>query len=55
MQELTAYCQQDVALTRDLFRFGQDKGHLLFKRKKDRAVLRVPVDWSWSALRRRFA
>ena len=54
IEELTAYCRQDVKLTRDLFRFGRDKGHLLYQRK-DGNVLRIPVDWSWSRLRRRFA
>ncbi len=54
LQELTAYCRQDVKLTRDLFRFGQEKGHLLYRRK-DGNLLRIPVDWSWPRLRRRFA
>ncbi len=54
LEELTAYCRQDVKLTRDLFRFGQEKGHLLYRRK-DGNLLRIPVDWSWSRLRRRFA
>ncbi|MFH1058881.1 MAG: DEAD/DEAH box helicase [Pseudomonadota bacterium] len=53
MEELTAYCQQDVKLTRDLFRHGQEHGHLLFERK-EKGLMRVPVDWSWEALRRRF-
>ncbi len=53
LEELAAYCQADVELTRDLFRFGQEQGHLLFTRK-EQGVLRVPVDWTWEALRRRF-
>ncbi len=54
MKDLTEYCRLDVKLTRDLFLFGQDQGHLLFTRKKDAAVLRVPVDWSWPSLRERW-
>ena len=54
LEELTAYCRQDVKLTRDLFRFGRDQGHLLYRRQ-DGKVLRIPVDWSWPELRRRFA
>jgi DEAD/DEAH box helicase domain-containing protein len=54
MEPLTAYCRQDVELTRDLFLFGQRESHLLFNRK-DGARLRVPVDWSWASLRRRLA
>ncbi|MBI5523686.1 MAG: DEAD/DEAH box helicase [Desulfarculus sp.] len=53
MDKLTRYCQQDVELTLGLARFGQEHGHLLFDRK-DQGRLRVPVDWSWPALRKRF-
>ena len=53
IKELTAYCQQDVAITRDLFRFGQKEGHLIYQRK-DGAKLRIPLDWSWPTLRQRF-
>lgn len=55
MKDLTDYCRQDVALTRDLFLYGQKHGHLLFKRKKDQAVLQVPMDWKWPRLQERFA
>ncbi len=54
MEPLTAYCRQDVELTRDLFLYGQRESHLLFCRK-DGVRLRVPVDWSWASLRRRLA
>ncbi|MCA1990179.1 MAG: ribonuclease H-like domain-containing protein, partial [Desulfarculus sp.] len=53
LADLTAYCRQDVALTRDLFRHGQEHGYLLFERK-EQGRLRVPVDWSWPSLRKRF-
>jgi len=50
---LTEYCRRDVEMTLRLARYGQLRGHLLFERK-DQGLLRVPVDWSWPALRRRF-
>jgi DEAD/DEAH box helicase domain-containing protein len=53
LEELTAYCRQDVEITRDLFCYGQREGHLLFERK-EQGLLRLPVDWSWESLRRRF-
>ena len=52
MEELTAYCQVDVELTRDLFLHGQKEGHLLYQHRSGQA-LRVPVDWSWRSLRER--
>ena len=54
MKKLTEYCQKDVELTLGLFRYGQENSHLLYKRK-DGAVLKIPVDWSWPSLRKRFA
>ncbi len=53
MADLTAYCQKDVELTRDLFLYGQKEGHLLFERKKQ-GILRAPVEWQWETLRERF-
>lgn len=53
MKKLTSYCQKDVELTRDLFLYGQRHGHLLYKRK-DGAKLRIPVNWTWPELRKRF-
>ncbi len=38
------YCQKDVALTRDLYRFGQDHGYLLFTNKA-KQVVRLPLTW----------
>ncbi|WP_338598936.1 DEAD/DEAH box helicase [Desulfoferula mesophila] len=54
LEELTAYCQADVELTRDLFLRGQEAGHLLYA-NRDGQCLRVPVDWSWPSLRERLA
>jgi len=42
--EILDYCRQDVKVTRDLYRFGRDKGHLLFRDKQDQ-LMRIPVDW----------
>ncbi|MCF8031645.1 MAG: DEAD/DEAH box helicase [Desulfarculaceae bacterium] len=50
MEKLTVYCRADVELTRDLFLFGQREGYLLYERKGGER-LRIPVDWSWRAIR----
>lgn len=44
IRELLAYCRSDVAITRDLYRFGRDRGYLLFKNK---AGMRVRAQASW--------
>lgn len=44
LDDIIAYCKQDVAVTRDLYRYGMDHGHLLFTNKAKRKV-RLPVDW----------
>ena len=38
------YCRQDVALTRDLFLHGKDKGYLMFASKAGQ-VVRVRATW----------
>lgn len=38
------YCRDDVRITRDLYLFGKEHGHLLF-RGKDSEVMRVTVNW----------
>ncbi|NKB68940.1 MAG: DEAD/DEAH box helicase [Candidatus Latescibacteria bacterium] len=43
------YCRKDVELTRDLFRYGLDKGYLLFDRKNE-GRMRVPLDWDLEEL-----
>ena len=45
MARLTAYCQQDVAITRDLFLFGLRQRYLLFRNKAG-AEVRLPVDFA---------
>ncbi|MFC1839519.1 DEAD/DEAH box helicase [Thermodesulfobacteriota bacterium] len=45
MESIIKYCRQDVAATRDLFYHGLEKGHLVYRSKKDSQRLRLPVDW----------
>ncbi len=44
LEEIATYCQADVAITRDLYLFGRDKGYVLFRNKAGN-VVRLPVDW----------
>lgn len=44
-EPLNHYCRQDVEITKSLFEFGQEKGHVLFENKAGQR-LRCPVDWS---------
>jgi len=39
------YCQQDVAVTRDIFRYGQQHGAIKIQ-KADGSAVEFPVDWS---------
>lgn len=41
---IVEYCTQDVRVTRDLYRFGLDKGYLIFKNKAGFQV-RIPLDF----------
>lgn len=44
IKEIIDYCRDDVRLTRDLYRFGLEKGYLLFRNKAGMKV-RVKVFW----------
>ncbi|SHK17354.1 DEAD/DEAH box helicase domain-containing protein [Desulfatibacillum alkenivorans DSM 16219] len=44
MDKILKYCRADVAITRDLFLYGREHGHLLFQNKAKK-VVRVPVKW----------
>jgi len=46
MKKLIEYCQQDVTATRDLFLFGLENQHLIYRTKKDNRRVRLPVDWN---------
>jgi len=50
MEKLTDYCRHDVATTRDLFLYGLQNGHLIYKNKDDTARLRLLVDWDLKKL-----
>jgi len=45
MEKLVDYCRSDVAITRDLFQFGLENGHLIYREKKSGTRLRLLVDW----------
>jgi DEAD/DEAH box helicase domain-containing protein len=51
-QRVIDYCRQDVILTRDLFELGARQGYLVYQDRQGNR-LRVPVEWSEPALRRR--
>lgn len=42
--DLVAYCQKDVAITLEIYRYGQKNGYVLFHNKAGQSV-RIPVDW----------
>ncbi|WP_243439653.1 DEAD/DEAH box helicase [Fundidesulfovibrio soli] len=44
VEEITRYCRDDVAITRDLYIFGRDNGFLLYRNKAGKLV-RCPVSW----------
>jgi DEAD/DEAH box helicase domain-containing protein len=46
MGKVIAYCREDVALTRELFQYGLDKGEILFRQKQGDRRLALRVDWN---------
>jgi len=46
MEKLTEYCRHDVEATRDLFRYGLQNGHVIYRKKGADARLRLLVDWN---------
>ncbi|MGH7738838.1 MAG: Zn-binding domain-containing protein, partial [bacterium] len=44
-QQVIDYCQMDVKLTYDLWRFGQEKKYILFKHKQSGEIVKCPVAW----------
>jgi DEAD/DEAH box helicase domain-containing protein len=50
MEKLIEYCRQDVIVTRDLFQYGLENGHLIYREKRSERRLRLPVDWKLSDL-----
>jgi len=45
MKLLTDYCTEDVAVTRDLFLYGMENGHLIYRHKQEDRRVRLLVDW----------
>jgi DEAD/DEAH box helicase domain-containing protein len=50
MEKIIEYCKHDVAVTRDLFQFGLENGHLIYRKKNVDRRLRLPVDWNLNDL-----
>jgi DEAD/DEAH box helicase domain-containing protein len=46
MEKLTDYCRNDVAITKDLFYYGLEKNHLVYREKQDNRRVRVLLDWT---------
>ena len=44
MDKIIKYCKQDVAITRDLFLFGEEHGHVFYKSRSGQP-LKLEVDW----------
>ena len=43
IEKVIQYCQKDVELTRELYRFGQEHGLIYYPRLGQR--IEIPVDW----------
>ena len=41
--ELSKYCLDDVLITRDVFEYGLENGHVMYK--NERGVMKIEVDW----------
>jgi DEAD/DEAH box helicase domain-containing protein len=50
MEQLMDYCRKDVAITRDLFQFGLQHGHLIYRTKQADQRVRLRVDWDLDRL-----
>jgi DEAD/DEAH box helicase domain-containing protein len=44
-QQVIDYCRQDVKLTYDLWKFGKEKGYVLFKHKQSGDIVKCQVQW----------
>jgi len=42
--EIIKYCRDDVKITTELYHYGRNNGHLIFKDRNNQKV-RIPVDW----------
>ena len=46
LEKLKSYCLNDVAVTRDVYDFGLNKGHVKFRNKWNR-LIECPIDFSF--------
>jgi DEAD/DEAH box helicase domain-containing protein len=53
MEKLTDYCRNDVAMTRDLFLYGLEKEHVVYREKRQDQRVRLLVDWKLDDIIRR--
>jgi DEAD/DEAH box helicase domain-containing protein len=44
-QKVIDYCKQDVELTRDLYLFGKDRGHVFIEDLRQGGIRRVEISW----------
>ena len=50
MKKLTEYCRHAVATTKDLFLYGLENGHIIYRKKGVNRRLRLLVDWGLDKL-----
>lgn len=50
LEKLIDYCRMDVELTRDLFMYGVDKGHLIYRTKQEDRRVMLRLDWTLERL-----
>jgi DEAD/DEAH box helicase domain-containing protein len=46
VEKLIDYCRMDVELTRDLFMYGVDKGHLIYRTRQEDRRVTLRLDWT---------
>ncbi len=44
-EELKAYCQNDVKITKDVFDYGLERGEVFYLSRDTNKKIRVPVNW----------
>ncbi len=49
LDAVISYCKDDVVITKELFEFGLNQGHLLYQTREG-PVVRLPVDWNLSTI-----
>jgi DEAD/DEAH box helicase domain-containing protein len=45
MDQLTAYCRDDVEITRKLYEYGKEKGYVFFLDRYSGKKRQIPVAW----------